>query len=111
MVKLTAVFSGIGGSLSNLQVTNATLTGLTISPKLPAIPLGSSQQFTATGSFSDGSTELLTIFSNWTSSNAGVAVVNGFGLATSSGVGQTNITVRASQNSIVQSDSATLTIQ
>jgi trimeric autotransporter adhesin len=111
IVKLTAVFSGIGGSLSSLQVTNATLTGLTISPKLPVVPLGSGQQFTATGSFSDGSMEVLTIFSNWSSSNAGVAVVNGSGLATSSGTGQTNIIVKATQNALIQSDSTTLTVQ
>jgi trimeric autotransporter adhesin len=105
------VFAGANGSL-NLQVTNATLTGVTISPKSPSpIALGSVLQFTAKGTFSDGSTEILTIFSNWNSSNTGVAIINNFGLLTTAGTGTTTITVTASQGSIMQSDSATLTVQ
>jgi uncharacterized protein YjdB len=110
-VNITAVFGGIGGSLNNLQVTTATLQGLTISPKTPTIPLGTTVQFTATGSFSDGSTEILTTSSSWSSNNASVAKVSNFGLATSSGVGQATITVTATQNSTTVSDSATLTVQ
>jgi trimeric autotransporter adhesin len=108
---ITVVFAGANGSL-NLQVTNATLTGVTISPKSPSpIALGSVLQFTAKGTFSDGSTEILTIFSNWNSSNTGVAIINNFGLLTTAGTGTTTITVTASQGSIMQSDSATLTVQ
>jgi uncharacterized protein YjdB len=108
---ITAVLNGIGGSLNNLQVTNATLVGLTIAPRTSVISLGSSLQFSATGSFDDGTTQVLTNFSNWTTSNAGVAVVNKFGLATSSGIGTTTITVSATQNSTTQTDSTTLTVQ
>jgi uncharacterized protein YjdB len=111
LVNVTAVFNGIGGSLNNLQVTNANLVGLTITPKTPTISLGFSMQFTATGTFDDGTTQVLTNFSNWTTSNASVAVVNKFGLATSSGTGTTTITVSATQNLTTQTDAATLTVQ
>ena len=109
---ITVVFAGANGSLNNLQVTNATLTSVTISPKSPSpIGLGSTLQFTARGTFSDGSTEILTIFSNWNSSNTGVAIINNSGLLTTAGTGTTTITVTASQGAITQSDSATLTVQ
>jgi uncharacterized protein YjdB len=109
---ITAVFAGANGSLNGLQVTNANLTSVTISPKTPGpISLGSTLQFTAKGTFSDGTTEVLTIFSNWTSSNTGVAIINNSGLATSAGTGTTTITVTATQGSTNVSDSAQLTVQ
>jgi uncharacterized protein YjdB len=111
-VNITAVFNGIGGSLFNLQVTNAVLTPVTISPGAPApITLGSFLQFSATGTFNDGTKQVLTTFSTWNSSNAAVAVVNKFGLATTSGLGTTTITVTATQNATTVSDYATLTVQ
>jgi uncharacterized protein YjdB len=111
-VNITAVFNGIGGSLNNLQVTNAVLTQVTISPGAPApITLGSFLQFGATGTFNDGTKQVLTTFSTWNSSNAAVAVVNKFGMATTSGLGTTTITVTATQNATTVSDNATLTVQ
>jgi uncharacterized protein YjdB len=111
-VNVTAAFNGIGGSLNNLQVTNAVLTQVTISPSAPpSITLGSFLQFSATGTFNDGTKQVLTNFSTWNTSNAGVAIVNRFGLATTSGTGTTTITVTATQNATTVSDSATLTVQ
>ncbi|HXO06278.1 MAG TPA: hypothetical protein VN884_11685 [Candidatus Sulfotelmatobacter sp.] len=76
---------------------NATLQVLVVSPQNPVIAdNGATQQFTATGHFSDGSTQNLTSSATWTSSNSGsVASVSAAGLATSktlsSVVGYTSI--------------------
>ena len=49
------------------------------------------QQFTATGTYSDGSTKVLTSTANWLSSNPAVATVNTTGLATGMTAGTTTI--------------------
>jgi len=102
---VTAVFAGVVGTAS-LQVTNATLTSITISPSAASIALGSSQQFTATGKFSDGSTINLSSQAAWKSSNVNVAVIGAGGNATSAGTGSTTIT--ALLNGV--SSSTTLTV-
>ncbi|HTR23664.1 MAG TPA: Ig-like domain-containing protein [Terriglobales bacterium] len=90
---VTALFAGEVGT-ATLTVTNATLTSITISPPNPSIPLGSTQRFTATGNFSDGSTENLTSQVTWNSSDVGVATISSSGLATSVSTGTTTITAR-----------------
>lgn len=94
---ITALFAGEVGSAS-LTVTSATLTSITITPSNPSIPLGSSQRFTATGNFSDGTTENLTSQAAWTSSNVNVATISASGLANSVSTGTTVIT--ASMNGV-----------
>jgi hypothetical protein len=55
-----------------------TLVTLVVSPQYPVLPDNSSAQpFTATGHFSDGSTQDLTASASWTSSNTSVATVSG----------------------------------
>lgn len=88
---VTAVFAGVVGTAS-LQVTDAKLNSITITPSSPSIALGASQQFGATGIFSDGSTINLTSQVKWTSSNVSVAVMSSNGTATSAGTGSTTIT-------------------
>jgi hypothetical protein len=88
---LTAVFAGIVGTAS-IHVTSATLNSITISPGSASISLGNSQQFSATGNFSDGTTVNLTNQVAWSSSNANVAVIGSNGSAISAGAGTTTIT-------------------
>jgi trimeric autotransporter adhesin len=88
---ITALFAGVSGSAS-LTVTSATLDSITITPATPDIPLGTSEQFIATGNFSDGTTENLTAQVTWTSSDVGVATVSDDGFASSTGKGTTTIT-------------------
>jgi Bacterial Ig-like domain (group 2) len=98
MSKIQATSGGISGS-TTLTVTSesATLQVIVVSPQNPVIAdNGATQQFTATGHFSDGSTQNLTSSATWTSSNSGgVASVSAAGLATSkalaSVVGYTSI--------------------
>jgi trimeric autotransporter adhesin len=76
---------------AQLTVTNATLSSIAISPANPTITLGSSEQFTATGSFSDGTSQSL-LGVNWISSSAAVAAMNRAGLANATGSGRATIT-------------------
>ena len=85
----TSTIKAVSGSISGsttLTVTsgNATLQVLVVSPQNPVIPDSSgTQTFTATGHFSDGSTQNLTDSATWTSSASGVATVSAVGVATS----------------------------
>src|SRR6266849_4337684 len=65
---VSALFAGQVGTAS-LTVTNATLTSISVTPASPSISLGSSQQFTAVGTFSDGSTLNISGQANRTSSS------------------------------------------
>jgi uncharacterized protein YjdB len=105
-VTVTASLNGVSGS-TTVTVTNATLSSIAITPSTPTITLGQTQQLKATGSFSDGSMQDLTLFANWTSSNTTVAVVDASGLVTSAGKGNANIT--ATMNG--QSNHITITVQ
>jgi Big-like domain-containing protein len=75
-----------------VNVNNATLVSLSISPANPSLSLGTNQQLTATGTFSDGSSQDLTAWVAWNSSNGRVCVVNSSGYATTSGSGTASIT-------------------
>ena len=86
---------------------NATgLTTLTVTPAKASIPLGTTQQYAASGKFSSGSTQNLTASVTWTSSTTGTATINAAGLATSAGQGST--TIQAALGSI--HGSTTLTV-
>jgi trimeric autotransporter adhesin len=103
---ISALFAGQVGTAS-LTVTNATLVSISVTPGTPTISLGSSQQFTAVGTFSDGSTANISGQANWTSSDVMVAVVNQAGLAASAGSG--TATIAATLNGV--SGTAILTVQ
>lgn len=87
---ISATFSGLTAT-ATLTVTSATLQSIVITPATPTISLGGTQQFVATGTFSDGSNQVVTNLVQWTSSNASVAVIDKTGLATSAGRGTSTI--------------------
>ena len=89
-----------------LTVTGATLASITVLPASPSISLGSTQQFTATGNFSDGTTQPL-VGVAWTSSNLAIAAVNSSGSAAATGTG--TATISATMNGV--SGSTSLTVQ
>jgi len=68
------------------------LISLTVTPANPSIAAGQTQQFIATGLFSDGITQNLTASVTWSSSNPSVATINAAGLATTLTAGSTTIT-------------------
>jgi hypothetical protein len=67
-----------------------TLVSIAVAPVNATIPSGTTQQFTATGTFNDGSTQALHGVT-WTSSNLAVATITTTGLATGVGPGSTLI--------------------
>jgi uncharacterized protein YjdB len=91
-VTVSATVNGLSPATASLTVSNPTLQSVTVKPATQTIALGSMQQFTATGLFSDGSTQDITSVSTWTSSSPTVAVVNQSGVASSALHGQTTIT-------------------
>jgi trimeric autotransporter adhesin len=109
-VTISASFGSVPAGSISLTVTNAVLTSVTVTPASVTINQGQNQQFTATGSFDDGTSQVLTTFATWSSSNPGVAVVSNFGLATASGSGSTTIKAAYTQGGTSQNDTATLNV-
>jgi type IV pilus assembly protein PilY1 len=69
-----------------------TLVSITVTPVNPTIYLGNTQQFTATGIYSDGSTQNLTSQVTWSSATTSVATISSGGLATGITLGSSLIT-------------------
>jgi Bacterial Ig-like domain (group 2) len=106
---IKASAGGISGE-TTLTVTPATLVSIALTPANPGIAKGTTQQFTATGAFSDNTTQDLTTSVIWSSSNTGASTISNAagskGLATAVAAGTTTIT--AVSGSIFAS--ATLTV-
>lgn len=62
-------------STMKLTVTPATLVGISLTPATAVLPVGVLQPVIATGHFSDGSTQDLTVQASWSSSDANRATV------------------------------------
>ena len=87
---------------------NPTLTGVAISPPTPTIANSQTQQFTAVGTFNDGSSGSTPVV--WTSDKpTTVASISSSGLATSVGVGTTTITATSTKLPSI-SGTTTLTV-
>ncbi len=84
-----------------------TLVSIAVTPANPSIAIGGHQQFTATGTYSDGSYQNLTNSATWTSSATSIATISSTGLAT--GVASGNTTITATYGSINGSTTLTVT--
>jgi uncharacterized protein YjdB len=91
---------------ATLTVTAATLANIVVTPATPTVGINGNVQFTATGVFTDNSTQDLTSLVTWSSSAANVALISNSGVATGLSVGTTTI----SANYQGMSGSATLTV-
>src|SRR5208283_1769191 len=105
--QITAALSGVTSPGDTLTVTAATLASIAVTPVNPSIAKGTSQQFKATGTYTDNSTQDLTSQATWVSSNPAAATINSSGLATGVGTGTTQITAALSG---VTSPGDTLTV-
>jgi uncharacterized protein YjdB len=94
---ISATFAGLAGG-TQLTVTVATLTTIQVTPPNPTNALGTTRQFTATGTYSDNSTQDLTASLAWTSSSVGVASVSPGGLVTATAPGTTNVSASVGGN-------------
>ncbi|MCA9504087.1 MAG: Ig-like domain-containing protein [Myxococcales bacterium] len=76
----------------------ATLASIAVEPASPSVAIGLPQQFTAMGTYSDGSTQDLTASVVWTSSDEQHATIAGGGMAST--VAQGAATISASQEGV-----------
>ncbi|MGD0932599.1 MAG: Ig-like domain-containing protein [Candidatus Korobacteraceae bacterium] len=97
---LTGVSAGIsiinasyqeGSTQTIATITSATLTSIAIAPLSATLSVAGTQQYTCTGTYSDGTQQDLTGVVTWSSSNVGVATISGTGLATGVASGSTTI--------------------
>lgn len=89
---ITATLNGVSAS-AVLTVAPPALTSIKISPVRASIAPGTTQQFTATGRYSDGTTADITSQAAWTSSNASIASFDTTaGLATANAEGDVTVT-------------------
>jgi uncharacterized protein YjdB len=97
----TSSISATSGSVSQnvtLTVTSATVNTIAIAPSNGTIDVGTKRAFTAVGVFSDSTTQVITPFVTWGSSNMGVATfstVPQLGVATAQGPGTTTVSASA----------------
>ncbi|MGO9452235.1 MAG: beta strand repeat-containing protein [Candidatus Binataceae bacterium] len=103
---ITAFLKGISGT-TPVTVTSAVLNSITITPVNPSVAIGTTQQLTATGVYSDGSTADLTNLASWTSSNTAIATVDSTGLLT--GIAEGTATISAQFDGITGTTDATVT--
>jgi hypothetical protein len=89
-----------------LTVTAATLQSIAVTPANPSIAKGQTEQFTATGTYSDGTMQNLTNSVTWASSNTTAATISSTGLATAANVGTS--TISATSGSVVGSTMLTV---
>ncbi len=104
-VTITASMNLINGT-AKLTVTAPVLTSISVTPANPSVLAGNSQQFTATGNYSNGSTQDLTGSVAWSSSNTSVATISSSGLGAALSNGPT--TIAASLNGIRGSTTMTV---
>jgi len=107
LVILMGMMLACSKSGGNNGTPTPSLVSIAVAPANPRIDLGKTQQFTATGTYSDESTKDLTTAVSWTSSNSAIATSDAGGLAKSINSGLTVI----SATSGTITGSATLTIR
>ena len=100
---ITAKSGRVSGS-TTLTVTPVTLVSIIVTPPNPSIVLGTIEQFTATGTYSDNNTQNITTSVSWTSSDGSVSTTSNTagsnGEATSVAAGATTITATSGNVSV-----------
>ena len=111
ILAMATACGGGGGGGDSSNPTAKTLVSISLTPINPSIAKGTVQQFTATGTYSDNSTQNLTTSVSWTSSVPSVASISNAGgsngLATAIAAGTTAITAASGG---ISSTTATLTV-
>jgi hypothetical protein len=97
-----------GCSSGSSTTVSATLTSIAVTPANPSVAVNGTQQFTATGTYSDNSTANISGSVTWSSSNTSVANITNSGLATMGSAAGTT-TIQASLGSIHGSTLLTVT--
>ncbi|MUL11501.1 beta strand repeat-containing protein [Aliivibrio fischeri] len=106
-VTISASFNGINSEDATLSVTAAEVVSLQVSPAVYSLAKGTSHQYTATATYTDGSFAIVNNDVSWQSSDSAIVTVTVGGVATGVKVGQVMVT--ASLDSVVSND-AELTV-
>jgi len=108
---ITAALGSVTSPAVTLTVTPATLVSIAVTPVSASIAAGTTQQFVATGTYTDGSMQVLTTTATWTSGTPATATIGNSpgtnGLATGLTLGTTLITAALGG---VTSNAVTLTV-
>ena len=104
MGTMLACGSGGGGESPGVEPT---LSAIAVAPVTPILELGSTQQFTATGTYSDNRTQDLTSSVTWSTSSPVTATIDHAGLAAALAAG--TATIAAELNGVA--GRATLTVR
>jgi hypothetical protein len=72
---ITATLGNVSGS-TTMTVTVVTLVSIKVTPVNPVVRFGVSVQFTATGTYSDGSSRDITTVVTWNSSDGSIATIS-----------------------------------
>ena len=104
--QVSAKYQGVNGT-DPVIVSEAALVSIAVTPSPTLIPVGVSQQLTATGTFSDESTRDLTQSATWNSSGSSIATVNSTGTAIAKAIG--SATISAAIGSTAGSTQVTVT--
>lgn len=89
---------GCGSAGGGAAPSAATLRSISVTPANDSIAQGTTQQFKATGTYSDNSTQDLTSTAAWSSSSTAVVTISATGMA--DGIGSGSATIEAASGSI-----------
>ncbi len=78
---VSATSDGVAGAAS-FSLTNYAVVSIEVSPGNPSLAVSVAGQFTATGTFTDGSTQDMTNAVAWSSATPSLATIGGTGVAT-----------------------------
>ena len=109
----TATITASSGGLqqtATITVTGSTLNSIAITPTNPTVTVGQTTQLLATGTFADNSTQNVTAFVTWASSDTTKATVSSTGLVTGVATGSPTVTATAQTTAAVTS-TVTVTVQ
>jgi uncharacterized protein YjdB len=95
-----------------VTVSSATLSSISLTPASYLLAPGATLQYAATGKWSDGSSQNVSLYLTWSSSSSNVAAVSAYGLATGESAGTATITaqsgsINATANLVVEGSTLT----
>ena len=108
---ISATFTGVSGT-APLNVSTATLSSISVTPASAVLAPTTSANCVATGTYSDGTTQVITNIVTWTSSAPNVASVSNAGTVTAQSPGNATIAAQLgplSANCAIVVDGSTLT--
>ncbi|MFZ6760887.1 beta strand repeat-containing protein [Undibacterium sp. Ji50W] len=104
---ITANLSGKSGAASLTVTPVVTLSSIGLTPSNASVTVGASQQFTATGNYSNGTSNNINSTVNWLSSASGVASVSASGQVVAIAPGVTNISATQGAQTVTTSFTVT----